>query len=556
MSRVAFQVPYLMRSNPNRSAIFIKAQKKLKRVAILALYAITTASFLPLDSSTFAQDIYNPHPTSGLDFTLPMPNGAAMVFVPVFLGEGDDPFALKKFKVGDRVAGGYKEYPADIVMGGSFVGKSSSGGTDWMFYMGKYEVSEAQYYSIMDSGRGSQSQAPITNISWFDAQEFLHRYNVWLRQEATSQIPALDESLGFLRLPTEFEWEFAARGGVAVDHNTFDQKHPYPDSVVKYEWFSGAKSSRDKKKDIGTREPNPLGLHDMLGNVSEMTSALYQIEYYQGRTGGFVARGGHYLTSETALRSSYRNEVPFYGKPNQNEATRQATLGFRCVISSPVFSGKSTSTRIESAWEHYLTTSRQPPVSAQIRQASTVTQTNAQLTDAMESLERLDADLRGIRNVPDSIWNQLGLLKASFTNIESIVKAADHESAFASIKIASEAAFFIYKQSEKLPHIQNTLRKVEGAGMSATSDGLKQRIGEINDNIRSGLARYADSFRQMERLERATLDNSMKKYESYLLGQGAAEQLRVNELVKKHLDNYLQTRRSNADLWLMDIQAL
>ena len=45
---------------------------------------------------------------------------------------------------------------------------------------------------------------------------------------------------------------------------------------------------------VGGLAPNALSLHDMLGNVAEMTSGLYQVEYYQGRIGGFVARGGHY----------------------------------------------------------------------------------------------------------------------------------------------------------------------------------------------------------------------------------------------------------------------
>ncbi len=234
-------------------------------------------------------DSYNPKPYHD-DLILPMPNNAKMVFRSVFIGEGDKPFALKEFKVGDMAGGGFKEYPTNVAIGGAFIETNPQGQKDWLYYIGKYEVTEAQYYSVIDPGTNSNSQEPIRNISWFDAQEFIKKYNIWLFKNAKNKMPKNENAFGFLRLPTEVEWEFAARGGSEVDATHFDKKHPYPGPLTKYEWYEGPQSSHSKIKKIGILKPNDLKIHDMLGNVSEMTSSFYRIEYYQGRMGGFVSR--------------------------------------------------------------------------------------------------------------------------------------------------------------------------------------------------------------------------------------------------------------------------
>ncbi|MCP4130945.1 MAG: formylglycine-generating enzyme family protein, partial [bacterium] len=143
-------------------------------------------------------------------------------------------------------------------------------------------------------------------------------------------MPKNENAFGFLRLPTEVEWEFAARGGSVVDATHFDKKHPYPGPLTKYEWYEGPKSSHSKIKKIGILKPNDLKIHDMLGNVSEMTSSFYRVEYYQGRMGGFVSRGGNYFTSKNKIRSSMREEIPFYKNISGDiNPARQKTLGLR-----------------------------------------------------------------------------------------------------------------------------------------------------------------------------------------------------------------------------------
>jgi len=498
-------------------------------------------------------DIYNPKPYDD-DLILPMPNGGSMVFRPVFIGEGDDPFALREFKVGDRSTGEFDEYPTSVVIGGSFVENNPNGQPDWLYYIGKYEVTAAQYYSIMDPEKASDSQFPIRDISWFEAQEFINKYNLWLFEHARGTLPKNDESIGFLRLPTEIEWEFAARGGNAVKATVFDKKHPYPKKLSKYEWFAGTKSSRGKVKKIGLRQPNPLKIHDMLGNVSEMTPNFYQIEYYQGRIGGIVARGGNYRTEERSVNSSLRTEIPFY---RNLKPIKQKTLGMRLVIASEIYVSLNTKAVLKEKWPEYQKTLRKAPVQPSQSLDPLVTQTDVQLGDALKSLERLRTELDQIPELPQVVLDQLGLLTASFKNVESMVRKAEHDSAYAWVKIATDRAFLANRALKKLPEYQKGLETAEKLGKTKFIDEFKARIKGANEDINEGLAKYGETFAQLEKSQESTVITAFERHSGDLKRRGApTEQLAVTQLVKKHFQEYLQTRRLDAEKWRADLEKL
>ena len=505
-----------------------------------------------LGTTASLADIYNPQPADG-DLVLPMPDGASMVFRRVFIGEGDKPFALREFKVGDRSGGGFKEFPTNVALGGSFVEKNPHGEADWVYYLGKYEVTEAQYYALMKPGTASGSQQPITNISWLEAQEFINTYNLWLFENAKGQLPQHEDTVGYVRLPTEIEWEFAARGGNAVEPVVFDKKHPYAKPLNKHEWFSGPSSSHDKLKDIGLRQPNPLGLHDMLGNVTEMTASFYQVEYYQGRFGGFVARGGNYLTSERKIRSSLRNEIPFY---RNLQPGRQPTLGLRLVISSPIYASHGTSDKLAAAWDEYVETTRKAPVRPVIALTSLTSRTDVQLNEALESLAQLVEELNALPDVPPTVLDQLGLLNASFKNIESTVKSAQHESASAWIKIAVETAMLIHNDLQTLPHLRSALQKAKKLGKSRIIEQANARIREVNTNIDDAVNRYSLAFEQLAESENKTIDVEFDNYQKLLKRKGSGDvQIQMSRLVKRHIDQYLDTRRSDVEQWKADFRS-
>lgn len=509
-----------------------------------------------LASPAAAADIFNPQPAAG-DLVLPMPGGAKMVFRPVAIGEGDKPFALRKFQVGDP-GGGFKENPTTVVIGGAFRVKIQ-GRPDWVYYMAKYEVSQAQYYAIMpvpagaDAAALKKSRKPITDVSWFEVQQFLDRYNRWLYQHAADKLPANGQAYGFLRLPTEIEWEFAARGGSVVSADDFDKKHPYGNQLGKHEWFFHPSSSHGKVKDIGLLKPNPLGLHDMLGNVSEMTASLYQIEYYQGRLGGLVYRGGNYLTQQKQVRSSYRREAPFYQKL---KPMRQRTLGFRPVISSIIITGLQTSRQLAAAWDEYRATSgRRLPAAVSVSPVST--QTNVKLSDAMAILARLERSLSG-PGVPADAKRQLALLKASFGNIESLINKAEQESAYAWVKIAGEQAYQAHLLMVQVKRVARVLQITAGKSFIKPSDraNLEKKDRLLRSELKRTLARYSDSLRQLDRINADVVQRSFSKYTAYLVRLDAADHVRANELAKKHYMEYNQTKRADPERWRAELERL
>jgi hypothetical protein len=503
-------------------------------------------------------DNYNPQPAEG-DLVLPMPNGASMIFRPVFIGEGDQPFALREFKLGDATAVSkkfpFKEFPTDAVIGGAFIAKNPHGQPDWLYYIGKYEVTAAQYYAVLDPSKANTEQTPITNISWLEAQAFIEKYNLWLFANAQNVLPRNEDTIGFLRLPTEVEWEFAARGGSAVSPVDFDKKTPYNGQLSKYEWFSGPSSSHDKLKPIGLRAPNPLTLYDMLGNAAEMTTSFYQIEYYQGRLGGFVARGGHFLTAEAELRSALRNEIPFYGK--DLKPTRQQTLGFRLVLASPIYASSTTSEKLAQAWENYKKTTRKPPTLPAVAGAPTSVRTDLSLAEANKLLQTMEATLKnGDSEMYKTLEGQIGSLKASFTNLESTVEQGEYDLAYAWAKKAIDDAFLINRDLHRLPPLQEALKAAENLRKSALIDEVNARIQEAQQNIMRGLNRYGSSLEQLAKIRPETAQNGFTRCEAYFQREGLTLELQLSPLVQQHFQQYLQARRLDAEQWKADLQKI
>jgi formylglycine-generating enzyme required for sulfatase activity len=133
------------------------------------------------------------------------------------------------------------------------------------FYMGVYEVTQAQWEAVMGKGshrskfRGRPDN-PVEKVSWQACQKFIKRLN------------ALGK--GTFRLPTEAEWEFACRAGTNTRFSfgdaleCADTKEEYCKIADKHMWWSGNNGS-DGTKEVGLKLPNPWGLYDMHGNVSE-----------------------------------------------------------------------------------------------------------------------------------------------------------------------------------------------------------------------------------------------------------------------------------------------
>ncbi|MCX7847085.1 MAG: formylglycine-generating enzyme family protein [bacterium] len=202
------------------------------------------------------------------------------------------------------------------------------------FWMDRYEVTNAEYeqfdpeHRTRRTAQAAGDHHPVVNVSWHDALA----YCAWRsRREGVPE--------GTYRLPTEAEWEYAARGGLAQQPYPWGTAQPDADDIL-----LAAHKRRGATNDllahplpVGSFLPNGFGLYDMAGNVWEWCMDWYAENTYaarahagvidnpQGPTNGLrkVWRGGSWMSEAERLRVSARGGI----SPQQ----WMATLGFRCV---------------------------------------------------------------------------------------------------------------------------------------------------------------------------------------------------------------------------------
>jgi len=300
--------------------------------------------------ATWDEKFWNPKPLAD-DVILPMPCDGAMAFRKVAIPQNKplEDYNITLGQEGDEW--GYVEQARQEHIAGSFPDQKNKGR---YYLMAKYELSDLQFRAL--SGEcpkaDMKGRLPKVNIGWMDAMAFANQYNLWLRKEKLAALPKDDGQPGFLRLPTETEWEFAARGGLAVSPSEFRDVHfPMPEGLNGYVWYAGAQSANGKLQLTGLLKPNPLGLHDILGNVAEMMFEpfrLNKLDRLHGKAGGYVVRGGSYVTTQGDIRSALRGEEPYYSESGENVSK---TTGVRLVMVSTTLTSRDRVKEIEKEWQ-------------------------------------------------------------------------------------------------------------------------------------------------------------------------------------------------------------
>ena len=296
------------------------------------------------------------------DYIIPLPCKGALVLRRVVTGTGqsNDGAALDDRLVRLGWSGeqsGYIDFYRSDYVSGPF---EDAARKERFYYIGKYEVTRQQYNAVFDkceqgaASTDGDAGMPMTGLSWFDAVEFTRALSNWLYLNAPDYLPMSGNQRSYARLPTEIEWEFAARGGLAVsDSQRSDKIFPITGAVKDYAWHAGPDSSDGRLNLIGMLKPNPLNLYDVLGNAEEMILEPFRMNRLgrlHGQPGGFVTKGGSRETAPGEVRTALRSEFPHFSQVSKGE-TKRDTFGFRIALSSSVIGDLSRATALQRAWQ-------------------------------------------------------------------------------------------------------------------------------------------------------------------------------------------------------------
>ena len=184
------------------------------------------------------------------------------------------------------------------------------------FYIGQTEVTQALWEAVMGSNPSEfkGSNLPVEKVSWNDCQQFITKLN-----QITGR---------HFRLPTEAEWEYAARGG----DKSRGYKYAGSNDIGSVAWYEG--NSGSKTHPVGQKTANELGIYDMSGNVEEWCQDWWDSDYYGkspstnpcNNTSAYtrVNRGGSWHYNARYCRVSYRN--------NYDPVARGGDLGLRLAL--------------------------------------------------------------------------------------------------------------------------------------------------------------------------------------------------------------------------------
>ncbi|WP_445571140.1 formylglycine-generating enzyme family protein [Pseudomonas sp. E102] len=553
-----------------------------------AAVALSLAGLVCADEGTDKLD--NPKPLPD-DVSLPLPCEGQMVFRYVYIlaqGTLDD----REISLGYPFSEGEAGYQQSFISGyrrdfinGQFTLKDLP--KDWnktitplmpktdaktplkpmLYFIGKYEVTARQYAQVMAQAQslasgepapacealqaelpqGMAGRLPKVKLSKFEAERFAAVYSAWLMKYHKDLLPvsgrgasAEDGGLGFVRLPTEVEWEFAARGGQAVSRQDLEgrlfPRHlegsesdgPLADWAV-FNQVAGGTGQAARLMPIGTKLPNPIGLFDVVGNAAEMVQESFQLVHAgrrQGAYGGFVVKGGNYLEGEGTLFTGMRREYPLFaadGTEQNNETT-----GFRVAV------GALSAPR-----------SRYKELFAQWQKEGRLASLTDAIDDAEDPTKRLDSIIAA--SADPRLQAELGLVNEELKRNVSLIAQQREEAAGNLIQSSALVAETINNYNIRLTNLQNSRQ----AALDAKDDASATLFATAIENGRSALdgavAIYIDNLATGTRYTDAVIQAQLQRIKEELerkpvLGKSLVARA---TLFVRHVGDYRQQKRAD-----------